>query len=77
MSEWPTDSKKRIDVAYSGKLFMPEDFYEFYEFCFNLNRNNPLEALVPTCGLKLVGPYEFLLTPLLRKGASTGPGNYC
>ena len=75
MSEWPVDSKMRIETAFSGKLQMPEDFYEFYDFCFTLNRNNPLEALVPTCGLKLVGPFEFLLPPALRKANSVDSGN--
>jgi hypothetical protein len=76
MSDWPTDSKKRIELAFSDKLKMPEDFYEFYEFCLTLNRGNPLDALVATCGLKLVGPFEFLLTPMERKAQSNNSGNY-
>ena len=74
MSDWPTDSKSRIELAFSDKLKMPEDFYEFYEFCLTLNRGNPLDALVTTCGLKLVGPFEFLLTPIERK-AQNDAGN--
>ena len=75
MSEWPIDSKKRIETAFSGKLQMPEDFYEFYDFCFTLNRSNPLEALTSTCGLKLVGPFEFLLSHAPRKTSTTESGN--
>ena len=60
MSSWPTDSRKRIEIVYSANMMMPEDFYEFFEFCCSLNRADPLNAIAPTCGLKLVGPFEFL-----------------
>ena len=76
MSKWASDPKKRIDTAFSGRIQMPEDFYEFYEFCFTLNRDNPLEALVPTCGLKLVGPFEFLLAPPVRNAEAKVLGKY-
>ena len=75
MTDWPVDSKKRIELAFSDKLKMPEDFYEFYEFCFTLNRGAPLNALIPTCGLKLVGPFEFLLTPHERNAQGKSSGN--
>ena len=39
---------------------MPPDFYEFWKFVESVNRQNPLEALVPTCGLRLVGPFQVL-----------------
>ncbi|KAL3266585.1 hypothetical protein HHI36_010749 [Cryptolaemus montrouzieri] len=38
---------------------MPEDFYQFYQLCECLNKNNPSEALA-TIGLKLVGPFDVL-----------------
>ena len=60
MSTWPKDPRKRIEIAFSGKIVMPEDFYEFFEFCYGLNRVDPLNAIASTCGLKLVGPFEFL-----------------
>ena len=60
MSSWPTDSRKRIEIAYSANIVMPEDFYEFFEFCCSLNRSDPLNAIAHTCGLKLVGPFEFI-----------------
>ena len=75
INEWPVDSRERIQTVFSGQMEMPQDFYEFYDFCFSQNRNNPMEALVPTCGLKLVGPFEFLLHPGLRKASKTGAGN--
>jgi len=40
---------------------MPDDFYEFFDFCVGLNRIDPLNAIASTCGLKLVGPFEFLV----------------
>lgn len=75
MSEWPKSPKERLSVAFSGKLSMPDDFYEFFEFCYTLNRSSPLEALAPTCGIQLVGPFEFLLTPHERKLATEPSGN--
>merc|ERR1719339_412085 len=38
---------------------MPEDFYNFYDFCKNLNSTNPVLALT-SVGLKLCGPYDVL-----------------
>ncbi|XP_065898955.1 histone PARylation factor 1-like [Dysidea avara] len=36
---------------------MPQDFYDFWDFCKVLNPVAPEEALKDTIGLKLVGPY--------------------
>lgn len=38
---------------------MPADFFQFYEFCKSLSKNNPLMACKSAC-LKLVGPYDVL-----------------
>ncbi|XP_067204832.1 histone PARylation factor 1-like [Linepithema humile] len=38
---------------------MPTDFFQFYEFCKNVSKDNPLLAL-KSVGLKLVGPYDVL-----------------
>jgi len=38
---------------------MPVDFFQFYEFCKSLSKNNPLMACKSVC-LKLVGPYDVL-----------------
>ena len=38
---------------------MPPDFFQFYEFCKNTAKANPLSAL-KAVGLKLVGPYDVL-----------------
>lgn len=38
---------------------MPVDFFQFYEFCKSVSKNNPLLACKSVC-LKLVGPYDVL-----------------
>lgn len=38
---------------------MPTDFFQFYEFCKNVSKDDPLLAL-KSVGLKLVGPYDVL-----------------
>jgi len=38
---------------------MPEDFYEFYEFCKGVNKTSPREALA-AADLVLCGPYDVL-----------------
>jgi len=50
---------EKIKKVYGG-LSMPADFFEFWKFCQSLNRTDPLNALVHTCGLRLVGPFELL-----------------
>lgn len=52
-------AKDRIRLAYGG-MEMPPDFFEFWKFAVNVNRANPLEAFVPTLGLRLVGPFELM-----------------
>jgi len=38
---------------------MPEDFFQFYEFCKSISKDNPLSAC-KSVRLKLVGPYDVL-----------------
>ncbi|XP_011640259.1 histone PARylation factor 1-like [Pogonomyrmex barbatus] len=38
---------------------MPKDFFQFYEFCKNISKDNPLLAC-KSVRLKLVGPYDVL-----------------
>ncbi|XP_017672074.1 PREDICTED: UPF0609 protein C4orf27 isoform X1 [Lepidothrix coronata] len=42
------------------RLRLPEDFYQFWKFCEELDPEKPSDALVPSLGLKLVGPYDIL-----------------
>ena len=55
------DLKAKIEEAY--KLKMPDDFFHFWDFCKERNREKPEEALVDTLGLKLVGPFDFISNP--------------
>lgn len=38
---------------------MPKDFFQFYEFCKSISKDNPLSAC-KSVRLKLVGPYDVL-----------------
>ncbi|KAJ7420074.1 hypothetical protein WISP_50156 [Willisornis vidua] len=42
------------------RLRLPEDFYQFWKFCEELDPETPSDALVSNVGLKLVGPYDIL-----------------
>ncbi|NXW79504.1 HPF1 factor, partial [Hirundo rustica] len=42
------------------QLRLPEDFYQFWKFCEELDPEKPSDALVSSVGLKLVGPYDIL-----------------
>ncbi|KAI1238384.1 hypothetical protein IHE44_0013110 [Lamprotornis superbus] len=42
------------------RLRLPEDFYQFWKFCEELDPEKPSDALVSSVGLKLVGPYDII-----------------
>ncbi|KAL2305073.1 hypothetical protein Nmel_007042 [Mimus melanotis] len=42
------------------QLRLPEDFYQFWKFCEELDPEKPSDALVSSVGLKLVGPYDII-----------------
>ncbi|KAJ7326814.1 hypothetical protein JRQ81_016573 [Phrynocephalus forsythii] len=48
------------EVESCYQLKMPEDFYDFWKFCGELDRNEPCDALKSSLGLQLVGPYDIL-----------------
>lgn len=54
----PNEQKKLIKEIFL--LEMPEDFYQFYEFCCSLSSTAPGSAL-KAVGLELVGPFDVLL----------------
>lgn len=56
--DWPKEPIKSVEEKFLTK--MPEDFMAFWEFCRGINRENPREALVKSCGLLLVGPYDIV-----------------
>ena len=50
--DWPSDPVKSVEQKFLTK--MPEDFMAFWEMCKTIDRENPREALVKSCGLLLV-----------------------
>lgn len=52
------DSQQKI-IKELFLVEMPKDFYQFYEFCKSISKDNPLLACKSVC-LKLVGPYDVL-----------------
>ncbi|KYQ54480.1 hypothetical protein ALC60_06627 [Trachymyrmex zeteki] len=50
------DAKRIMDLFL---VEMPKDFFQFYEFCKNISKDNPLSAC-KSVRLKLVGPYDIL-----------------
>jgi len=56
--DWPSDPVKSVEQKFLTK--MPEDFMAFWEMCKTIDRENPREALVKSCGLLLVGPYDIV-----------------
>ena len=56
--DWPKDPLASIEQKFLTK--MPEDFIGFWDFCRGINREDPCQALLKTCGLLLVGPFDIL-----------------
>nr|XP_053650742.1 histone PARylation factor 1-like [Cherax quadricarinatus] len=49
----------RYNVEQKFLLEMPDDFFDFWDFCSQINKEKPEEALAKA-GLTLVGPYDVL-----------------
>ncbi|XP_071848050.1 histone PARylation factor 1-like isoform X2 [Apostichopus japonicus] len=56
----PEGLDMREELKLKFKVEMPQDLFDFWEFCCNLNTMDPTQALVPTLGLQLVGPYDVI-----------------
>jgi len=54
------EAKLRVKIEEKFMVKMPEDFYLFWQFCKEQNHEKPLEALLPTLNLRLVGPFDLL-----------------
>uniref|UniRef100_A0A8C0F8P2 Histone PARylation factor 1 n=1 Tax=Bubo bubo TaxID=30461 RepID=A0A8C0F8P2_BUBBB len=54
----PDSLRQEAETCYRLKL--PEDFYQFWKFCEELDPEKPSDALVSSVGLTLVGPYDIL-----------------
>ncbi|MEE6460999.1 hypothetical protein FKM82_001167 [Ascaphus truei] len=50
----------RQEVESRYQLSMPEDFYQFWAFCAEINPDAPCDVLKSSLGLQLVGPYDIL-----------------
>lgn len=48
------------DLKNKFKVQMPQDFFDFWEFCKDVNQKCPSDALLDTLGLQLGGPYDVL-----------------
>ncbi|XP_066517152.1 histone PARylation factor 1 isoform X2 [Hoplias malabaricus] len=57
-SSVPLQVRDEVERLYN--LRMPEDFYQFWDFCRRLNPENPQDALQQVLGLRLVGPFDVL-----------------
>lgn len=58
VEDWPKDPVKNVEQKFLTK--MPADFMAFWQFCKGINRENPREAILKSCGLRLVGPYDIV-----------------
>ncbi|XP_023933517.1 histone PARylation factor 1 [Lingula anatina] len=72
--ECPGDVKEFIKEKFL--MEMPDDFYEFWEFCKTLNPECPSDALVECLGLQLVGPYDVLAGQCVKVNSSGAPPCY-
>ena len=54
---WPSDPITSVEQKFLTK--MPKDFMAFWEFCKSIDRENPREALLKSCGLLLVPSMSF------------------
>nr|XP_009663548.1 PREDICTED: UPF0609 protein C4orf27 homolog [Struthio camelus australis] len=54
----PDHLRQEAEACY--QLRLPEDFYQFWKFCEELDSEKPSDVLVSSVGLRLVGPYDIL-----------------
>lgn len=69
----PVDVPSRIETVFLVK--MPNDFYSFYDFCKNLDKNNPCRALAAV-DIKLVGPFDLFDKELKQFSKEDGLRHY-
>ena len=56
----PSPKDNRENIKQKFLVDMPEDFYQFFEFCQSLSPSSPCSALSSSGGLLLVGPFDIL-----------------
>lgn len=69
----PLDVRENIKQKFLVE--MPEDFYRFWEFCKERNHDAPEDALLDSCGLRLVGPFD-IISGKLKKSNNRRPADY-
>lgn len=56
----PSPDNVKDNIKQKYLMEMPEDFYQFWEFCKEQNKSQPENAMYSFLGWKLVGPYDIL-----------------
>ncbi|XP_061165509.1 histone PARylation factor 1-like [Saccostrea echinata] len=56
----PSPANVRDNIKQKYLMDMPEDFYQFWEFCKKQNGSHPENAMKSLLGWTLVGPYDIL-----------------
>ncbi|KAK8754733.1 hypothetical protein V5799_002555 [Amblyomma americanum] len=71
----PDDVRESIKQKFLVE--MPDDFYDFWDFCSSLSKNDPSSALHDLLGLRLVGPFDVLAGKLTNKSVKTSDDFLC
>lgn len=71
----PVDVKESLEQKFLVK--MPDDFYDFWQFCETLDKHSPQDALYETLGLRLVGPFDVLSGKLTSKSVKSADDFLC
>lgn len=67
------DSEKIIKDLFLVE--MPKDFFQFYDFCKSISKNDPL-LVCKSAGLELVGPYDILSGKIKNLGSECDKEKY-
>ncbi|XP_073978719.1 histone PARylation factor 1 [Rhodnius prolixus] len=73
VTDLPQDTKEKIRLLFLVE--MPDDFYEFYEFCKSISPASPRKALKPL-NLELVGPFDVLNGAIMKCTKETALRHY-
>eukprot|EP00088_Acartia_fossae_P043085 TRINITY_DN4530_c0_g1_i1.p1 TRINITY_DN4530_c0_g1~~TRINITY_DN4530_c0_g1_i1.p1 ORF type:complete len:468 (-),score=108.69 TRINITY_DN4530_c0_g1_i1:803-2182(-) len=67
----PSPENIKESIKQKFLVDMPDDFYEFFEFCKSMNKDSPFDAL-SAAGLKLCGPFDVLGKRIPAKAPRSG-----
>lgn len=73
------DSPDNVRESIKQKFLveMPDDFYDFWDFCCSLNKKDPSDALHDLLGLRLVGPFDVLSGKLKNRSVKASDDFLC